>query len=49
MKERRYATIKQIRTASKKELNKCFSKKPWDKSIIAVEDYFEGDKIDIHE
>ncbi|KAG5347613.1 MOS1T transposase, partial [Acromyrmex charruanus] len=59
MKGRRYATIEEIKTASKEELNKitkndflkCFEdwKKRWDKCIISDGDYFEGDKIHIHE
>lgn len=59
MKGRRYATIEEIKTASKEELNKitkndflkCFEewKKRWHKCIISGGDYFEGDKIDIHE
>ncbi|KYN33839.1 hypothetical protein ALC56_11846, partial [Trachymyrmex septentrionalis] len=59
MKGRRYATIEEIKTASKEELNKitknnflkCFEdwKKRWHKCIISDGDYFEGDKIDIHE
>jgi len=55
MKGRRYATIEEIKTASKEELNKitkndflnCFE--DWKKCIISNGDYFEGDKIDIHE
>ncbi|KYN36550.1 hypothetical protein ALC56_09095, partial [Trachymyrmex septentrionalis] len=59
MKGRRYATIEEIKTASMEELNKitknnflkCFEdwKKRWHKCIISDGDYFEGDKIDIHE
>ena len=59
MKGRSYATIEKIKTASKEELNKiskifflkCFEdcKKLWNKYIISGGDYFEGDKIDIHE
>ena len=59
MKGRRYTTIKEIKSASKEELNKitkndflrCFEdwKKRWHKCIISGGDYFEGDKIDIHE
>ena len=59
MKGRRYATIAEIKTASKDELNKittndflkCFEewKKRWHKCIISGGDYFERDKIDIHE
>ena len=59
MKGRRYATIEEIKTASLEELNKitkndffkCFEdwKKRWQKCIISAGDYFEGDKIDIHE
>ncbi|KYN42545.1 hypothetical protein ALC56_03004, partial [Trachymyrmex septentrionalis] len=59
MKGRRYATIEEIKTASKEELNKitknnflkCFEdwKKRWHKCIISDGNYFEGDKIDIHE
>ncbi|KYN44220.1 hypothetical protein ALC56_01342 [Trachymyrmex septentrionalis] len=59
MKGRRYATIEEIKTASKEELNKitknnflkCFEdwKKRWHKCIISDGDYFEGDKIDIYE
>ena len=58
-KGRRYATIEEIKTASKEDLNKitknnflkCFEdwKKRWHKCIIFDGDYFEGDKIDIHE
>ena len=58
MKERRYATIEEIKTASKEQLNKiikndflkCFEdwKTPWHK-CMGGGDYFEGDKIDIHE
>ena len=59
MKGGRYATIEQIKAASKEGLNKitkndflkCFEdwKKRWHKCIILDGDYFEGDKIDIHE
>ena len=59
MKERRYATIEEIKAASKKELNKitkndflkCFNdwKKRCYKYIISDRNFFEGDKIDIHE
>ncbi|KAG5342375.1 MOS1T transposase, partial [Acromyrmex heyeri] len=59
MKGRRYSTIEEIKTASKEELNKitkndflkCFEdwKKRWHKCIISDGDYFEGDKIHIHE
>ena len=59
MKGRRYATIEEIKAASKKQLNKitknnflkCFEdwKKRWHKCKIPDGDYFEGDKIDIHE
>ena len=59
MKGRRYATLDEIKTASKEELNKikkddflkCFEdwKNRWHKCIISHGDYFEGDKIDIHE
>ena len=59
MKGRSYATIEEIKAASKEELNKiikndvfkCFEdwKKRWHKRIISDGDYFEGDKIDIHE
>ncbi|UYV61188.1 hypothetical protein LAZ67_1003762 [Cordylochernes scorpioides] len=55
MKGRRYATLDEIKTASKKELKKiflndflkCFEdwKNRWHKCIISHEDYFEGDKI----
>ncbi|KAG5308728.1 MOS1T transposase, partial [Pseudoatta argentina] len=54
MKGRRYATIEEIKRASKEELNKitkndflkCFEdwKKRWHKCIISDGDYFEGDK-----
>ena len=57
MKERRYATIEEIKTASKKELNKftkndflkCFE--DWKKTLAQMYggNYFKGDKIDIHE
>ncbi|XP_076176639.1 protein GVQW3-like [Ptiloglossa arizonensis] len=59
MKGRRYATLDEIKTASKEELKriqkndflKCFEdwKNRWHKCIISHGDYFEGDKIDIHE
>ncbi|UYV77598.1 hypothetical protein LAZ67_15001667 [Cordylochernes scorpioides] len=59
MKGRRYATLDEIKTASKKELKKiskndflkCFEdwKNRWHKCIISHGDYFEGDKIGIHE
>ncbi|KYN31622.1 hypothetical protein ALC56_14120 [Trachymyrmex septentrionalis] len=59
MKGRRYATIEEIKTASKEELNKITKnnflkffedwKKRWYKCIISDGDYFEGDKIDTHE
>lgn len=59
MKGRRYATIEEIKTASKEDLNKitkndfskCFEdwKKRYHKCIMSDGDYFEGDKIDIHE
>ena len=55
----RYAMIEDIKTPSKEKLNKitkndvlkCFEdwKKHWHKCIISSGDYFEGDKIDIHE
>ena len=58
MKGRHYATIEEIKAASKEELNKikkndflkCFEdwKKRWHKCIISDGDYFEGDKIEIH-
>ncbi|UYV62839.1 hypothetical protein LAZ67_2002104 [Cordylochernes scorpioides] len=59
MKGRRYATLDEIKTASKEELKKilkndflkCFEdwKNRWHKCIISHGDYFEGDKIDIGE
>ncbi|UYV70168.1 hypothetical protein LAZ67_7002057 [Cordylochernes scorpioides] len=59
MKGRRYATLDEIKTASKAELKKilkndflkCFEnwKNRWHKCIISHGDYFEGDKIGIHE
>ncbi|VEN60324.1 unnamed protein product [Callosobruchus maculatus] len=59
MKGRRYATIDEIKTASKEELNKIrkndflsasrIEKKRWHKCIISEGNCFEGDKIDIHE
>ena len=59
MKGRRYATIDEIKTASKEELNKitkndfwkCFEdwKKHWHKCIISNGNYFEGDHIEIDE
>ncbi|UYV63580.1 hypothetical protein LAZ67_2004876 [Cordylochernes scorpioides] len=59
MKGRRYATLDEIKTASKEELQKilkndflkCFEdwKNCWHKCIISHGDYFEGDKIGIHE
>ncbi|UYV74744.1 hypothetical protein LAZ67_12000768 [Cordylochernes scorpioides] len=58
MKGRRYATLDEIKTASKEELKKikndflkCFEdwKNQWHKCIISHGDYFEGDKIGIHE
>ncbi|UYV76569.1 hypothetical protein LAZ67_14001206 [Cordylochernes scorpioides] len=51
MKGRRYATLDEIKTASKEELKndflKCFEDwtNRWHKSIISHGDYFEGDKI----
>ena len=58
MTERRYATIEEIKAASKEELNKITKndflkcsedwKKRWYKCIISDGDYFEKDKIDIH-
>ncbi|UYV84149.1 hypothetical protein LAZ67_X001330 [Cordylochernes scorpioides] len=55
MKGRRYATVDEIKTASKEELKKilkndflkCFEdwKNRWHKCIISHWDYFEGDKI----
>ncbi|UYV74812.1 hypothetical protein LAZ67_12001111 [Cordylochernes scorpioides] len=57
MKERRYATLDEIKTVSKEELKKiikndflkCFEdwKNRWHKCIISHGDYFKGDKIDI--
>ncbi|UYV62489.1 hypothetical protein LAZ67_2000778 [Cordylochernes scorpioides] len=54
-KRRRYATLNEIKTASKEELRKilkndflkCFEdwKNRWHKRIISHGDYFEGDKI----
>ncbi|UYV63726.1 hypothetical protein LAZ67_2005445, partial [Cordylochernes scorpioides] len=56
MTGRRYATLDEIKTASKEELKKilkndflkCFEdrKNRWHKCIISHGDYFEGDKID---
>ncbi|UYV78442.1 hypothetical protein LAZ67_16001387 [Cordylochernes scorpioides] len=56
MKGRRYATLDEIKTASKEELKKilknhflkCFEdwKNRWHKCIISHGDYFEGDKIE---
>ncbi|UYV79128.1 hypothetical protein LAZ67_17001194 [Cordylochernes scorpioides] len=58
MKGRRYATLDEIKTASKEELKKilkndflkCFEnwKNRWHKCIISHGDYFEGDKIGFH-
>ncbi|UYV76633.1 hypothetical protein LAZ67_14001537 [Cordylochernes scorpioides] len=55
MKGRRYATLDEIKTASKEELKKIFKndflkcfedwKNHWHKCIISHGDYFEGDKI----
>ncbi|UYV73814.1 hypothetical protein LAZ67_11000993 [Cordylochernes scorpioides] len=55
MKGRRYATLDEIKTASKEELKKilkndflkCFEdwKNRWHNCIISHGDYFEGDKI----
>ncbi|UYV63887.1 hypothetical protein LAZ67_2005888 [Cordylochernes scorpioides] len=55
MKGRRYATLDEIKTASKEELKKIFKndflkcfedwKNRWHKCIISHGDYFEGDKI----
>ncbi|UYV60725.1 hypothetical protein LAZ67_1002038 [Cordylochernes scorpioides] len=57
MKGRRYATLDEIKTASKEELKKIFKndflkcfedwKNRWHKCIISHGDYFEGGKIDI--
>ncbi|UYV83425.1 hypothetical protein LAZ67_23000967 [Cordylochernes scorpioides] len=59
MKRRGYATLDEIKKASKEELKrilkndflKCFEdwKNRWHKCIISHGDYFEGDKIGIHE
>ncbi|UYV69864.1 hypothetical protein LAZ67_7001017 [Cordylochernes scorpioides] len=59
MKGRRYATLEEIKTASKEELKKIFKndffkcfddrKNRWHKCIIFHGDYFEGDKIDLSE
>ncbi|UYV76008.1 hypothetical protein LAZ67_13002114 [Cordylochernes scorpioides] len=59
MKGRRYAMLDEIKTASKEELKKIFKndflkcfedwKNCWHKCIISHGDYFEGDKIGIHE
>lgn len=59
IKGRRYAMIEEIKMAPKEELNKitikwffkCFEdwKKRWHKCIISEGDYFEGNKIVIHE
>ncbi|UYV79212.1 hypothetical protein LAZ67_17001536 [Cordylochernes scorpioides] len=59
MKGRRYATLDEIKTASKEELKKIFKnyflkcfedcKNRWHKCIISHGDYFEGDKICINE
>ncbi|UYV70067.1 hypothetical protein LAZ67_7001696 [Cordylochernes scorpioides] len=56
MKGRRYATLDEIKTASKEELKKIFKndflkcfedwKNHWHKCIISHGDYFEGDKIE---
>ncbi|UYV81744.1 hypothetical protein LAZ67_20002183, partial [Cordylochernes scorpioides] len=56
MKGRRYATLDEIKTASKEELKKIFKndflkcfedwKNRWHKCIISYGDYFEEDKID---
>ncbi|UYV61851.1 hypothetical protein LAZ67_1006854, partial [Cordylochernes scorpioides] len=58
VKARRYATLDEIKTASKEELKnilknnflKCFEdwKNRWHQFIISHGDYFEGDKIGIH-
>ncbi|UYV62471.1 hypothetical protein LAZ67_2000722 [Cordylochernes scorpioides] len=52
MKGRRYATLDEIKTASKEELKKIIKndffedwKNRWHKCIISHGDYFEGDKI----
>ncbi|UYV76286.1 hypothetical protein LAZ67_13003262 [Cordylochernes scorpioides] len=55
MKGRRYASLDEIKTASKEELKKIFKndllkcfedwKNRWHKCIISHGDYFEGDKI----
>ena len=52
MKGRKFATIKEIKTASLEELKttkKCFEdwKKRWHKGIISEGDYFDGDNMDI--
>ncbi|VEN56661.1 unnamed protein product [Callosobruchus maculatus] len=59
MKGRRYATIEELKTASKEDPNKirkndffkCFEdwKRRWHECIISEGSYFEGGKIDIHE
>ncbi|UYV68218.1 hypothetical protein LAZ67_5003413 [Cordylochernes scorpioides] len=57
MKGRRYATLDEIKMASKEELKKIFKndflkcfedwKNRWHKCMISHGDYFEGDKIEI--
>ncbi|VEN52316.1 unnamed protein product [Callosobruchus maculatus] len=59
VKGRRYATIEELKTASKEDLNKirktdffkCFEdwKRRWHECIISEGSYFQGGKIDIHE
>ncbi|UYV66906.1 hypothetical protein LAZ67_4003283 [Cordylochernes scorpioides] len=58
MKGRRYATLDEIKTASKEELKKIFKndflkcfedwKNRWHKCMISHGDYLEGDKIEDH-
>jgi len=59
MKGQRFATIEEIKTASLEELKtvpksayqKCIEdwKKRWQNCIVSVEDYLEGDTINIDE
>ncbi|KZC08510.1 hypothetical protein WN55_10828 [Dufourea novaeangliae] len=59
MRGRRFDTIEEIKTESKKVLkaipekdySDCFEdwKKRWEKCVLSDGDYFEGDEIDLEE
>ena len=49
--EPRLKSKEELNKITKNDFLKCFEdwKKPWHNCIISGGDYFEGDKIDIHE